>query len=333
MVAAAVANFISTQLNISVLDDGNLTNLISELTSALQLAGATGLSVGMGVPTNLQLEASVGSNQLTISVVGTNGSVPSASNPVSIPFRNATIATGNVVPETVQAALNFTINSGSTMGVANNNQPFRLWVVAFNNAGTVCLGAVNCSTLTQVFPLNEDALQSSQAGTGGGSTAGLFYANVASLTSLPIRILGYLEWSAGLTGTGVWNAIPTKIQLFGPGQRKPGEVVQAAYATAASSPATITLTPTSQVNPVVLGANCEQSSSGTGVNLTLTLKRGATTVRTAVAFVPTGSGGGAFDISAGPFWDTPQSVSSLSYTANTNGTTTYIDFEAREIMG
>lgn len=45
MMAAAVANFISTQLNINVLDDGNLPALITNLTNAItalaQSAGAT----------------------------------------------------------------------------------------------------------------------------------------------------------------------------------------------------------------------------------------------------------------------------------------------------
>jgi len=38
MIAAAVANFISNELNIAVLDDGNLTNLITNLTNAIAAA-------------------------------------------------------------------------------------------------------------------------------------------------------------------------------------------------------------------------------------------------------------------------------------------------------
>jgi hypothetical protein len=41
MVAAAVANFISNQLNIAVIDDGNLASLITNFTNAV-LAAATG---------------------------------------------------------------------------------------------------------------------------------------------------------------------------------------------------------------------------------------------------------------------------------------------------
>ncbi len=230
MIAAAVANFISAQLGINVLDDGNITNLISELTSAIQLGGASGLSLGMGVPQNLRLAASVGSNNLTITVQGTNGSNPSATNPVTIPFRDPTIATGDVIARTVTAALSFTINSGNTMGVPANNQAFRLWVVAFDNGGTVALGAINCCSGAAagpvIFPIDESTPQTSQSGTNGGSTAGLYYANVSAITAKSIRILGYLEWSSGLVTAGTWAAIPTKIQLYGPGQYKPGQEVQ-----------------------------------------------------------------------------------------------------------
>jgi hypothetical protein len=45
MVAAAVANFISNTLNIDVLDDGNLANLITNLTAALRNSNSSILPV------------------------------------------------------------------------------------------------------------------------------------------------------------------------------------------------------------------------------------------------------------------------------------------------
>lgn len=284
MLAAATANFISATLGIDVLDDGNLATLITNLTAALQVAAASGLSLGMGVPQNLKIAATVGGNNLTIALKGTNGVDPSSTNPVTIPFRDPTIANGEIVPRTVTAALSFTINSGSTMGVAANNQPFRLWVVAFDNAGTVALGAILASTSSQVFPLNEDAPQTSQTGTVGGSTAGLYYANVSAITAKSIRILGYLEWNAGLVTAGTWAAIPTKIQLFGPGQRRPGEVVQALYCSTTTSTSSngatkvnlsgfspspaITLTSACNLVELDLTGNATNSSGATGtINL------------------------------------------------------------------
>ena len=48
MMAAALANFISSTLNINVLDDGNLTSLISNLTSALATAASGGAGYSLG---------------------------------------------------------------------------------------------------------------------------------------------------------------------------------------------------------------------------------------------------------------------------------------------
>jgi hypothetical protein len=229
MISAAVANFIASTLGISVLDDGNLTTLITNLTAALELAASSGIAVGMNAPTNLSFQVAEGSNNLEIAMKGTNGSDPSATNPVTIPFRDPTIANGEIIVRTITAPLGFIINSGNTMGVVNNNQPFNLWLFAIDNAGTIGLGAILCSTTSQVFPINEDSPQTTQSGTNGGSTAGLYYANISAVASKSIRILGRIEFGNGLANVGVWATAFTKIQLFGPGQRKPGDVVQSLY--------------------------------------------------------------------------------------------------------
>jgi hypothetical protein len=328
MFAAALANIISTSLGgINVLDDGNLSALITNLTSAIQAVASGGPSVGFGPPLNLRLGASVGSNQLTVSVLGTNGAAPSGSNPVTIPFRNATIATGDGAAVQLASALTFTVASGSTMGVAANNQPFRLWAVAFNNAGAVCLALINCSIAGQIFALNEDALQSSQAGTSGGSTAGLYYANVSGLGSLPIRILGYLEWASGLPTAGVWSAGPTKIQLFGPGQSKPGGTVQSIGI--ASN--TLNITPTSPVNQVKVSAK-KSTSVTTGASGSSTLLRGATTLDTQ-SISNGGAGTNVYPCSHGPFLDNPYASGATTYSTAAAGVTPSQNYiMAEEIM-
>jgi hypothetical protein len=52
---------------------------------------------GFDTAINLQLNASVASNILTVAVKGNNGSDPSASNPVLVAFRDATVANGDPV--------------------------------------------------------------------------------------------------------------------------------------------------------------------------------------------------------------------------------------------
>jgi hypothetical protein len=49
MIAAAVANFISNQLSIALIDDGNLTNLITNLTNAITSAAAASSNRGTAV--------------------------------------------------------------------------------------------------------------------------------------------------------------------------------------------------------------------------------------------------------------------------------------------
>src|SRR5262249_14173153 len=93
---------------------------------------------GFDEPINLQLNASVASNILTVAVKGNNGSDPSNSNPVLIPFRDSTIANGDPVWRAVTAALSInTAAIGATLGAPGSSTPFRLWIVAVDNAGSV----------------------------------------------------------------------------------------------------------------------------------------------------------------------------------------------------
>lgn len=353
MIAAAVANFVSATLGIDVLDDGNISNLISELTSAIQVSASTGVAIGMNAPTNLRIVATEGSNNLTIAVKGTNGSDPSATNPVTIPFRDATIATGDLVARQITGALSFTINSGSTMGVVSNGQPFRLWVFAMDNAGTVLLGAVLCSTTSRVFPLSEDVLQTA-TGTNGGSTAGALYANAAA-SSKAIRVLGYVEFANGLASVGVWATAFTTIQLSGPGQKKPGDKVQistssstttattsSATFAALASGATVAITPTSVVNLVRVKASGTMKISASNVVAQLQLVRGSTLIGNP-AEMDVGTGVGALNgqVSLDAL-DAPASVSAQTYSyqgKTSGGTVSYppastgVYLEVEEIMG
>lgn len=175
---------------------------------------------------NGDLTASVASSALTVAIKTTAGNDPSAADPVYVVFRNATLTSGTKGVLKLTAATSFTVSSGSTMGAANAS-PFRLWIVGFNDAGTFRLGAVNCVSGTDIFPLRDDALQSSTAegGAGAADSAQVIYTGTA-VTTKPLRLLGYMEWSTGLTTAGTWASAPTKIQPFYVGINLPGTVVQ-----------------------------------------------------------------------------------------------------------
>jgi hypothetical protein len=129
-------------------------------------------------------------------------------------------------------------------------------VVALNNAGTVVLSAQNCvvggSSPTQVGPLAEDALQSTPVNTSGGNAAATLYCSAGALSNVAMRILGYMEWSSGLTTVGIWASGPTKIQLFGPGIKRPGDVAKTLYllTTTRTTTTSSTLSATSLSNSI-----------------------------------------------------------------------------------
>jgi hypothetical protein len=182
---------------------------------------------------NLGISASVASNILTVNVLSAAGATPSTTDPVLIPFRNATLATGTPVWRAITAALSVTtVAIGASLGTTTGNVAFRLWLVAFDDAGTVRLALWQSTTgnapPTAIAPLNEDILQSSTAMSASSTAAGTFYSTVA-VTSKSFTILGFLDWNAGLATAGTYASGPTSINIFRTGMKKPADVVQSVF--------------------------------------------------------------------------------------------------------
>jgi hypothetical protein len=129
----------------------------------------------------------------------------------------------------VSAPLSISTVVGATQGTTNG-VAFRLWLVAFDNGGTVVL-ALWQSTTWGVNPVTLNTMDETNVATtvamsAGATVAGTFYTPAGTtLTSKAFRILGFLEWNAGLATAGSYASGPTKIQLFGPGIKKPGDIV------------------------------------------------------------------------------------------------------------
>lgn len=191
-------------------------------------SGSGGTVTSSSLIQNLTLSASVASNALTIAVKTGAGTDPTASDSPIVPFRNSTLATGDYTNLTLTAAVSLVVSSGSTMGFTSAVAG-RLWIVGFNDNGTFRLGAVNCYNGTDILAIRNDYLLSSTAeGGGGGADAAHTIYTGTAVTSKAIRILGYMEWSSGLTTAGTWDIVPTKIQLFIQGVSLPGETIQTA---------------------------------------------------------------------------------------------------------
>lgn len=277
---------------------------------------AAGARTNLGVPSfaqsvangNIGLAASVAANALTISLKGTDGNDPSASNLVTIPFRDAALTTGGTSVLTASAATAYTIASGSTMGFISGSAG-RLWIVAFNNSGTLVLGAVNVLSGTDIMPLRNGIMSSFG---GSGNAAQAVYSSPA-VASKAMTILGYMDWGAGLTTAGTWIA-PTYIQVANAGTPLPCDVVQSKrtsnslYGTGAvlmpyddtipqitegDEFMSVSITPTSSPNVLATEAKGLYQNSNSAVQMTQAIFRDAVSNALAAngAFYTTGGGG------------------------------------------
>lgn len=195
---------------------------------------------GVSYPDNLSLALSVGASALTIALKDRNGNDPTTANPIRVPFRNVTPATGDFAELYVTAATSIVVSSGSTLGTSNN-VAFRLWIVAFNDGGTFRLGVINCLSATSIFPLAGWGIASSTAegGAGAADSAHVFYTGTA-VTSKAYTVLGYVTYESGLATAGTWSAVPTRAQLYGPGVPLPGQTIQHVSAEGSGSSTTST---------------------------------------------------------------------------------------------
>ncbi len=152
----------------------------------------------------------------TIAIKTLAGADPSASDPVLVKFRDASLATGGYVVRVLTAAVSIVISSGSSLG-ASNSAPFSVWLLGIDDGGTFRLGVVNTAGNHYQGLLTPDALVSSTAegGAGAADNAGTVYTGVA-VTSKPFVVLGRLDWSSGLAAAGTWNAAPSSIELTRP---------------------------------------------------------------------------------------------------------------------
>lgn len=231
-------------------------------------------SVGMAGGT---LVASVASNVLTVAVKTFAGNDPSASDPVLFFFRDAAAATGDYTVRLVTSALSInTSAAGATLG-STNTVPFRLWVHAFDNAGTVVLALYQSVTFSGGLPTNiaawDETTPSTTTAIGASATsAATFYTQSAIASAKAFTPLGYLDF-AGLTTAGSYTAVPAKIQLFRNGVKKPLDHVRQTAATTAtadtgSTTTTLTgtfsasITPSSNVNLVEVNAWANHFQNG-----------------------------------------------------------------------
>jgi hypothetical protein len=148
-------------------------------------------------PQSFQIGATVAANALTATL-----------QPTPITFRNSSLGSGSINNRMVTTALSLTIPSGATLGTVNAVQS-RLVLLAIDNAGTVELAVVNIAGGNQ---LDETNLISTTAISAGSTSATTIYSTTAR-TSVPYRVVGFIESTQ--TTAGTWATAPSTIQGAG----------------------------------------------------------------------------------------------------------------------
>ena len=326
--------------------DGTYMDVLGPVTLPINAVNLGNSALGFNAPPNLQINNSVSANALTIYVSTVSSPTApvnaSASNPIPFNFRDVTIAYGDPVTELLTAAQSLTIASGNTMGCVSGKM-CRLRLYEINNSGTLGLCAYNSLSGTSIKGLNEQNLQTSQSGTSGGSSAQLLYCNISSVTSMPVREIGYLDIEETVAGT--WGSVATYQQLIGPGYLKANSSVQQANfgvsspssngsGTPTATTTTVSITPTSAADIISARADgvLEQAaSSGLGsasAQIYRTISGGSATAIGTQQQVGANNGGNLTDNYSGSpaAWDAPNTTLSTAYTVDiwsNNGTASY----------
>lgn len=284
----------------------------------------SGISSSLLAPSTGAISAAASSNILTLALTTADGSTPSAGAPVTLNFRNVTAATGSLSQVIVTAATTLAVPDTATLGTSNS-VPFRLWVVAFNDAGTVRLGIINCSNSTSIYPLAGWGIASSTTISTGADSAQVFYSD-SGVTSKAYIVLGYVTYESGLATAGTYASAPTRVQVFTADVPLPGRTVQTVLttystetgpsisSTYADTGSTATITPTSTANKVLVRAavggvykdtanqavNIQLLRTATQIGLSVSGTNGATTAH--------GIGSVTFTV-----LDAPASASAITY--------------------
>lgn len=174
-------------------------------------------SAGDGATTlnNAAFSITVGSNAITIALKTKAGTDPSASDPVTVAFRSATLTDGGYVVRTVTAALSLVVPSGATLGFSNS-ETNEIHIGFIDNAGTVELAV--SQDLAEWTEGN--VVSTTTIGTGSDSDTVLY--STTGRSNVACRLAQVCTIQTGGTA-GQWSNSPTVLRNvagFGAAQLK-----------------------------------------------------------------------------------------------------------------
>jgi hypothetical protein len=156
---------------------------------------------------NYNFSATVGSNQLTITLTDGAGSPVSSTSPVIV-------STDGTLVQTITAPISITVPNTGTMGMRNGT-PARLYVALMFNGTVADLAIYNPVEVDNVVPLGQ-VVNNYKAATNGTSSSSLLSAasdspltlySGTARTSFSVRYIGYIEITQ--TTAGTWATAPT----------------------------------------------------------------------------------------------------------------------------
>lgn len=153
---------------------------------------------------NLTIVPSVGSSALTIAVKTKAGTDATATDPIRVGFRSATLTSGSFALRQITAALSMVVSSGSTLG-QTSGQPSRIWIYLIDNGGVLELAVSHAK-------YREDQLVTTTAegGAGAADSSTAIYSTTAR-AGVPIRLIGYIDNTQ--TTAGTWASAGSQLQL------------------------------------------------------------------------------------------------------------------------
>lgn len=154
--------------------------------------------------TNATFAISVAANAITIALKTKAGTDPSASDPVTVGFRHATLTGGTYVVRTITAALSLVVPSGATLGFSNS-ETNEIHIGFIDNAGTVELAvSQDLAEWTEGNVVSTTAI-----GTGSDSDTVLY--STSARTNVACRLAQVCTIQTGGTA-GQWSNSPTVLR-------------------------------------------------------------------------------------------------------------------------
>lgn len=234
------ATDVSTRLNVSQNADGTLKSSVVQAGTGSSVTYTSGVFTvaysadSPQVNQNVGLDATASGNALTFSVTDKNAAVPTSVSSALIAFRSSTATNGTYVVRSIATTTSVVLPAGATLGFTNN-EIGRVYLYGCDNAGTVAAG------VSRKGNHNEGSLVSTTAITAAASDTDTIY-TAASLSNVPVRLLGYVEVQTGGTA-GNWSNNPTLKQIYGPGVYRTGDIVQTYVSTSSAVALTTRLIP------------------------------------------------------------------------------------------